>query len=69
MQPNGALYVTRRSLLARRGVLVSAFDGSTTGYVLMDALMSVDIDGPMDLVMANLLLRQHPELSGRGRAA
>jgi len=69
VQPNGALYVTRRGLLARRGILVSAFGGGKTGYVLMDALTSVDIDGPMDLVMANLLVRRHPQLLRWARAA
>lgn len=66
VQPNGALYVTRRRLLADHGILVSAFDGGKTGYVRMDPLRSVDIDGPLDLVVANLLLKQHPELGGRG---
>ncbi len=69
VQPNGALYVTRRRLLATRGVLVSAFDGGRTGYVLMDGLSSVDIDGPMDLVMAKLLIRRHPALLRWERAA
>lgn len=64
VQPNGALYVTRRRLLAERGILVSAFSGNRTGCFLMDWLTSVDIDGPMDLVVAKLLLKQHPELAG-----
>lgn len=62
VQPNGALYVTRRTLLARRRILVSAFDGGRTGYVRMDGLTSVDIDGPMDLAVAKLVLKEHPEL-------
>jgi len=69
VQPNGALYVTRRRLLAERGILVSAFNGGAAGYVLMDPLTSVDIDGPMDLVVANLLVKRHPELLPRRRAA
>jgi len=48
---------------------VSAFNGGAAGYVLMDPLTSVDIDGPMDLVVANLLVRRHPELLPRRRAA
>jgi CMP-N,N'-diacetyllegionaminic acid synthase len=63
-QPNGAVYVTRRKLLTGQGVLVSAFSGRSTGCFLMDWLTSVDIDRPMDLVVAKLLLKQHPELAG-----
>ena len=63
VQPNGALYVTRRHLLKRHGVLVSAFRGGATGYLLMDRLSSVDIDGPVDLALAQQLLRLHPELA------
>ncbi len=64
-QPNGAVYATRRELLATRGVLFSAFRGGRTGYVEMDELASVDVDGPADLLVAGLLLKQHPELLAR----
>ena len=63
VQPNGAVYVTRRSLLRDQGVLASLFQGGQTGFLLMDQLTSVDIDEPMDLVVAEQLLRQHPELA------
>ena len=63
VQPNGALYVTRRSLLKKRGVLVSAFNGGGTGYLLMDRLHSIDIDEPADLLLAVQLLKQHPTLA------
>ncbi|MBI3320674.1 MAG: acylneuraminate cytidylyltransferase family protein [Candidatus Omnitrophica bacterium] len=62
VQPNGAVYVTRRSLL-RSGVIASVFDDRTTGYLLMDRWSSVDIDEPMDLAFAQQLLRQHPALA------
>lgn len=61
-QPNGAVYVTRRNLLRKRGVLFSAFSGGSTGYVKMDPLSSLDIDRPMDLTVAKLVLKEHPEL-------
>lgn len=61
-QPNGAVYVTRRLLLRDRGLLFSAFSGGATGYLIMDAVTSVDIDDPIDLVVARALGRDHPQL-------
>lgn len=68
-QPNGAVYATRRRVLAERGVIFAAFGGGRTGFVEMDELASVDIDGAVDLMLAELLLRRYPELKGtiRGR--
>lgn len=63
VQPNGALYVTRRTLLREKGVLVSAFQGGRTGCLRMDRLSSVDIDEPIDLLVAQHLLKQHPEIA------
>jgi CMP-N-acetylneuraminic acid synthetase len=64
-RPNGAVYATRRRLLAERGLIFSAFAGGATGYVEMDALRSLDIDGPLDLIVARLLVKEHPELVAR----
>ncbi len=64
-QPNGAVYVTRRSLLKKRGLLFSAFSDGSTGYVKMDPLSSLDIDEPKDLAVAKLVLKEHPDLLPR----
>lgn len=56
VQPNGAIYVTRRALLTERGVLFSAFSGGRTGWLLMDWASSVDIDQELDFVTAEALL-------------
>lgn len=66
-QPNGAVYATRRSVLAERGVIFSAFTGGRTGFVEMDDLTSIDIDKPEDLLLAEIALRRHPELRARAR--
>ncbi len=63
VQPNGAVYVTRRDFLKKKRTLVSAFDGGRSGYFLMDRLRSVDIDEPIDLELAKRLLKEHPELA------
>lgn len=61
-QPNGAVYVTRRSLLKKQGLLFSGFVGGSTGFLRMDQLSSMDIDGPLDLLVARTILKQYPEL-------
>lgn len=49
---NGAVYVTRRSLLKDRGILYSPYIGGNCGYVVMDAISSIDIDTWEDLELA-----------------
>jgi CMP-N,N'-diacetyllegionaminic acid synthase len=63
--PNGAVYVTRRELLRDRGLLFSAFAGGRTGSVLMDERASLDIDGPVDFMLAKMLIEKHPDLLRR----
>lgn len=56
-QPNGAVYVCYRELLAEKGVLFSAYLGATNGFVVMDPLSSVDIDGELDFAVAETVLK------------
>ena len=60
-QPNGAVYATRRKLLRDQGLIFSTFSGGATGYVVMDPVTSLDIDGPMDFMMAEIVLKQNPD--------
>ena len=55
-QPNGAVYVTRRSLLRENEVLFSSFINGNTGFVVMDTISSIDIDSEADLIMAEMAL-------------
>jgi len=63
VHPTGALYVTRRRLLMEQGCLVSAFNGCSTGYLMMDRSTSLDIDHALDLEVARAMLRSHSELA------
>jgi len=57
-RPNGAVYVTRRSLLKERGIIFSAFSGGNTGYVIMDPISSLDIDTKTDFAVIEAVLKE-----------
>ena len=54
---NGAVYVTRRSLLRKQGILFSAYDGGRTGYLVMDPISSLDIDTWADFLAIESVLK------------
>ena len=56
-RPNGAVYATRRWLLRERGVLLSAFAGGSTGYVIIDQANSLDIDSSTDFMVVEAMLK------------
>ena len=56
-RPNGAVYVTRRQLLRKKGVIFSAFSGGNTGYVCMDPISSLDIDNMTDFMVIEAALK------------
>jgi len=56
-RPNGAVYVTRRSLLKDRGLIFSAYAGGSTGYVIMDPESSLDIDTQFDFMVIEAALK------------
>jgi len=56
-QQNGAVYVTRRSLLKEQGIIFSAYDGGNTGYILMDPIRSLEIDTPADFQIIEAVLQ------------
>lgn len=62
-QPNGAIYVTRRTLLRDHGVLFSAFRGGQTGFVVMDWRSSIDIDTELDFVAAEAMAQSGARLA------
>lgn len=55
-RPNGAVYVTRRSLLKDRGLIFSTYAGGATGYVIMDPESSLDIDTKFDFTVIEAVL-------------
>ena len=57
-RPNGAVYVARRCLLKERGILLSAFAGGNTGYVIMDPVSSLDIDTRTDFMVIEAVLKE-----------
>lgn len=62
-QPNGAIYVTRRTLLRDHGVLFSAFRGGQTGFMVMDWRSSIDIDTELDFVVAEAMAQSGARLA------
>jgi len=56
-RPNGAVYVTRRSLLKDHGLIFSAYTGGSTGYVIMDPESSLDIDTKFDFTIIESALQ------------
>ena len=55
---NKAVYVMNKEMLLRTGCRI----GEKVGYVLMDPLMSVDIDAERDLILAELILQNKDRL-------
>ena len=56
-RPNGAVYVTRRSLLRDQGVIFSAYGGGATGFVIMNHECSLDIDTKFDFMVIEAALK------------
>jgi CMP-N-acetylneuraminic acid synthetase len=52
--PNGAVWATRRSVLMDRGLIT----GADSGIVVMSRERSVDIDDPVDFVIAEALAQE-----------
>ena len=57
-RPNGAVYVTRRSLLKEQGIIFSVFAGGSTGYIIMDPVSSLDIDTKTDFAVIEAVLKE-----------
>ena len=54
---NGSIYAVKRDVLLETGARYGTADSRPH---VMDADQSVNIDGPIDLILAEALLRQHP---------
>jgi CMP-N,N'-diacetyllegionaminic acid synthase len=60
---NGALYISRWAYLARAPVAAPLFSKRCKG-LLMDPLSSVDINTPLDFLLAETILRYYPRVNG-----
>ena len=63
---NGSIYAVKRDVLLENGERYGTADSRPH---VMDADQSVNIDGPIDLILAEALLRQHPREYVAGLAA
>jgi CMP-N,N'-diacetyllegionaminic acid synthase len=60
---NGALYISRWAYLARASETAPLFSRRCKG-LLMDPLSSVDINTPLDFLLAETILRHYPPVNG-----
>jgi CMP-N-acetylneuraminic acid synthetase len=60
---NGALYISRWAYLARAPETAPLFSRRCKG-LLMDPLSSVDINTPLDFLLAETILRHYPRVNG-----